>query len=105
VNLDPEKLLMLFAIALVVMGPQRLPQAARGLGRGLAEVKRYRSMLQSEVGGILDEPRSMVRSAIREANLSDAGRPAASPGPSLIVGPGATQAAAASSAPEDPDLN
>ena len=35
----PE-LLLLFAIALVVIGPKRLPDLARALGRGLAEFKR-----------------------------------------------------------------
>jgi sec-independent protein translocase protein TatA len=70
VNLDPEKLLMLLTVAMVVIGPQRLPQAARSLGRGLAEVKRYRSLLQSELTsltGLVDEPHTSVRPVIRGA--------------------------------------
>ncbi|PLY02732.1 MAG: twin-arginine translocase subunit TatB [Desulfuromonas sp.] len=35
----PE-LLLLFAIALVVIGPKKLPDLARALGRGFAEFKR-----------------------------------------------------------------
>ncbi|GAB7024973.1 Sec-independent protein translocase protein TatB [Geotalea toluenoxydans] len=35
----PE-LIVIFVIALVVIGPQKLPDLARSLGRGLAEFKR-----------------------------------------------------------------
>ena len=65
-NLDPEKLLTLFVIGLVVLGPQRLPQVARVLGRGFAELKKYRSMLTSEVNGLLEEPRSAMGGALSE---------------------------------------
>lgn len=68
-NLDPEKLMVLFAIALLVLGPERMPQAARSLGRGLAELKKYRSMLHSEVGNLLEEPRSVISSVLQEAEL------------------------------------
>ena len=32
-NVGPEKLLLLFIIALIVLGPSKLPDAARTLGR------------------------------------------------------------------------
>lgn len=56
----------LFVIALLVIGPQRLPQVARTLGRGLAEVKKYRTMLTSEVNELLDEPKSALGGALGE---------------------------------------
>ncbi|MGH9106221.1 MAG: twin-arginine translocase TatA/TatE family subunit [Acidimicrobiales bacterium] len=68
-NIDPEKLLVLFVIAVLVLGPSRLPQAARSLGRGLAELRRYTSSFQSEMRDVLAEPRAMVQSAIREADI------------------------------------
>ncbi len=38
-NLGPGELLLILAIALVVLGPKKLPEAGRALGRGLREFK------------------------------------------------------------------
>ena len=35
----PLELLVILALALLVLGPQRLPEAARSLGRGVRELK------------------------------------------------------------------
>ncbi len=43
----PE-LLVVLAVALIVLGPKRIPEAARSLGRGLAELRRA-------TGGIAEE--------------------------------------------------
>jgi len=42
------ELLVIFAIALVVLGPKKLPELARSLGRGLAEFRRASSDLHRE---------------------------------------------------------
>lgn len=39
VNVGPLELLVIGIIALIVLGPQRLPEAARSLGRGMREMK------------------------------------------------------------------
>ena len=39
IDVSPIQLLMVLAIALVVLGPGRLPQLARDLGRGLRELR------------------------------------------------------------------
>jgi sec-independent protein translocase protein TatA len=39
-NLGPTELLLILALALIVLGPRRLPELARALGKGLAEFKR-----------------------------------------------------------------
>jgi sec-independent protein translocase protein TatA len=41
----PLELLVILAIALIVLGPKRLPEAARSVGRGMRELK---ESLQSE---------------------------------------------------------
>jgi Sec-independent protein translocase protein TatA len=69
VSLDPEKLLFIFVIAVLVLGPERLPQMARTMGRVLAEVRKYTSGFQSEVGKVLAEPRAIIDAAVREADI------------------------------------
>ena len=38
-NLGPGELLLILAIALVVLGPKKLPEAGRSLGKGMREFK------------------------------------------------------------------
>jgi sec-independent protein translocase protein TatA len=38
-ELDPPKLILLLAIALLFLGPKRLPDAGHALGRGIRECK------------------------------------------------------------------
>lgn len=69
VGIDPEKLFVLFVIALVVLGPERLPQAARALGRGMAHLRRYSALVRAEVDDVLAEPRAIIHSAAREVEM------------------------------------
>ena len=48
-TIGPMELIVVLAIALIVLGPKRLPDAGRSLGRGLREFK-------GAIGGG-DEPR------------------------------------------------
>ncbi|MBO0731061.1 MAG: twin-arginine translocase TatA/TatE family subunit [Acidimicrobiaceae bacterium] len=70
-NFSPEKLLLVGIIALVVLGPHRLPQAARTLGRFVAEMRRMSASFRSEVGDALAEPRDALTSAVSELGLTD----------------------------------
>ncbi len=53
-DLSPDKLAMLALVALVVLGPNRLPQAARSLGRFVAAMRSMTSTFRDEVSGALD---------------------------------------------------
>jgi TatA/E family protein of Tat protein translocase len=44
VNVGPLEIVLVAVIALIVLGPQRLPEVARSLGRGMRE---FRSALNS----------------------------------------------------------
>ncbi len=51
----PE-LLVILVVALLVLGPKRLPEVARSLGRGMAEFRRASSDLRSTLSSALEEP-------------------------------------------------
>ena len=63
-NFSPEKLFLVGIIALVVLGPHRLPQAARSFGRFLAQLRHMSSSFQDEVRGALHDPMDAVNSVI-----------------------------------------
>lgn len=46
----PE-LIVILVLALLVLGPERLPELARAIGRGLAELKRATQDLKDEMEG------------------------------------------------------
>jgi Tat protein translocase TatB subunit len=54
-SVGPAELLIVLIAALVVLGPTRLPDAARQLGKALAEFRRVSSDLQAEVRDALSE--------------------------------------------------
>lgn len=65
----PE-LVVIMVVALIVLGPKRLPEAARGLGKAFAELRRATSGITEELDNaqiMLDEE---VRSAERNARTS-----------------------------------
>ncbi len=48
----PTELIIIFAIILLIFGANKLPEMARGLGKGLREFKKASDELQSEVTDI-----------------------------------------------------
>jgi sec-independent protein translocase protein TatB len=48
-NIGGPELLVVLIIALLVLGPNRLPQAARSMGKAMAEFRRVTGGLQAEV--------------------------------------------------------
>ncbi len=52
-NLDPTKFLIVVAVALVVLGPDKVPAAARTIGKYWSEFQRIRGRLQTEMNGAL----------------------------------------------------
>ena len=54
-NLGPMEILVVLMVALIVLGPKRLPEAGRQVGRAVAEVRRWSNTMQSEVRAVLDD--------------------------------------------------
>jgi Sec-independent protein translocase protein TatA len=58
-NLDPAKLLVIAAVAVILLGPDRLPQVARQVGAAWRSVTEVRHRMETEVrGSIPDLPSS-----------------------------------------------
>jgi TatA/E family protein of Tat protein translocase len=52
------EILVILVVALLVFGPDRLPELARNLGKGLAEFRRASSDLRRSVMDAAEEPKS-----------------------------------------------
>jgi len=50
-SLSPAKLLVIVVVALIVLGPEKLPQVARQLGAAWHDLRQWRSRVESEVRG------------------------------------------------------
>ena len=96
-NLSGSEIIVILLLALVVLGPEKLPDAVRRAGRTYAELKRMGNSFQAEVKSALDEPlKEMQETANLMRNAADfSGEPSASPAPSR---PAAVQAAIPSTA-------
>ncbi len=68
---SPEKLLLIAAVALIFLGPKRLPQIGRSVGRWLGDLRRA-------TGGIADELKT---------GLSESDAPAPVPPPATVAPP------------------
>jgi sec-independent protein translocase protein TatB len=55
-NVGGGEVLMILLLALMVLGPQKLPDAARRVGNIMGELRRMSSGFQSELRAAMDEP-------------------------------------------------
>jgi len=63
-SLGPAEIMVVLLVALIVLGPARLPEAGRQVGKALAEVRRWSTAVQDEVRNTLDaEPEPMPPAA------------------------------------------
>jgi Tat protein translocase TatB subunit len=66
-NIGPQELLIILIIALIVVGPQRLPSLGRSIGRGLRELRKTQDEVKRTIKGTLDEETSNDGSRRRPA--------------------------------------
>ena len=81
----PE-LLLILGVALIVLGPKKLPELARALGKGMAEFRRATDELRDEFRQLerdVDEPPATppapVTARSAEENLADVAAPRPDP--------------------------
>lgn len=89
-NLGAGEVFVILLLALIVLGPQRLPDAAKQLGRFMGEIRRLSNGFQQELRSALDE----------ETEAAARRRGAAATG---ATGSGSDAAAPEATAPDAPD--
>ena len=55
-QVGPMEILVILVIALLIFGPNKLPEMARTVGRGVREVRRLQRMVQGELEDVMSEP-------------------------------------------------
>jgi len=54
-TIGAPEILVILVLALLVLGPERLPQAARTMGRWVGELRKLTGSLQAEMQDVVDE--------------------------------------------------
>jgi Tat protein translocase TatB subunit len=54
-DIGPEKILVVLLVAMVFLGPERLPGMARQIGSALRELRGVRESVENEIRGVLDQ--------------------------------------------------
>ncbi len=108
-NLSGSEIIVILLLALVVLGPEKLPDALRRAGRTYAELKKMGSSFQEEVRSVLDEPvREMRETAdlLRDStDFTDGVKPPKPPVRTVPVTPAAAAPEPAPAAPDGPDVD
>jgi sec-independent protein translocase protein TatB len=107
-GIGTPELLVILVVALIVLGPERLPEIARALGKGMAELRRATSGLTEELQNakiLLEE--EVHKTARKPPVLPSAPAPppvvpqAAVPQAAVPPAPAATSATDAGAEPQD----
>lgn len=66
-NIGPPELLLIIVIALVVVGPHRLPELGRTIGRGLREFRKVQDEVRDMVDVGLDDDLRQTASELKQS--------------------------------------
>jgi sec-independent protein translocase protein TatA len=89
--LGPTELIVILVIALLVLGPKKLPEVGKSLGKGMREFKDSLSNANPFEDDDEDErpaPRRRPAQQVAAAPVEDPAEPAAAPAPAPVVVPG-----------------
>jgi sec-independent protein translocase protein TatB len=90
-NVGGPEVLVILLLALIVLGPSRLPDAARQLGRARAEIRRLSTGFQDEIRHAFDDETASAAQARTTGTTS---------APPAGIEPSAVAAATAAAGPE-----
>mgnify|MGYP002725447132 CR=1 FL=1 len=80
-NLGGSEILVIFLVGLVVLGPTRLPEVTRQIGRILREVRRVTTGFQEELRSAVEDPGLELEARARGDALTSQGTSASSTDP------------------------
>lgn len=83
-GIGTPELIVILIVALIVLGPERLPEIARALGKGLAELRRATSGLTDELQNARIMLEGEVQAAARKPPANLPTPPAAVPQPTTL---------------------
>jgi sec-independent protein translocase protein TatA len=63
VSLGPAEILVILVIALLVFGPNRLPEIGRQVGRGMREIRKFQASLKSDLDDVLGDDSKGIKPA------------------------------------------
>jgi Tat protein translocase TatB subunit len=70
-SLGPAEILVILVVALIVLGPKRLPEAGRQVGKAIAEIRRWTTDVKSDLKSAIDVE-VPVRSTVVEPEVVSA---------------------------------
>lgn len=81
-SIGPAEIIVVLIIGLIVLGPNRLPEAARQVGKAMSEFRRVTAGIQAEVRDVFTEPVDGTPPATASpAGTEVAAQPTAEPAP------------------------
>lgn len=98
-NIGPQELLLVLVVALLVVGPSRLPELGRSIGKGLRELRKAQDEVRRTLQVSLDEPpapatRPTKRAPAAASTSTESAEERAPAAPEADAGPASTTAAA-----------
>ncbi len=102
-NLAPEKMLFVAFIAMIVLGPEKLPEIARKVGKVMGELRRVSDGFQQELRQAMDD--TTGASTVREVLHPTGELPASSPSQSSGATVGDEPPGVVAHGPEAPDAS
>jgi sec-independent protein translocase protein TatA len=85
VSLGPAEILVILVVALLVLGPTKLPEAARSVGKAMAEFRRMTSGFESEVRDAFAEPATTAEPTGTPSVIEPSVHPPTPPAPDTTV--------------------
>jgi len=69
-NIGPLELMVILAIALLVVGPRRLPEVGRSIGRGIREFRKAQEEVQKTIQSALNEEPAPTAPSVPRPNAA-----------------------------------